>query len=473
VPGFTDTITLAVSSQVVGEERADIVRWRPDQVAPDTFAEFRDPDSARRGWFAGLDAAGTWHALLDADGVLSVRPVTTQADDEDWLDPHAEVVGLRVATLAWHDTEPGRLAWVSCPRTVGGPGGLYTLDVAGRTADVVLVAEVPYACGSPGVWLTDWGDWGFALAQSGDWSEYGQEPGPDRTVLLDADGMELVLVEPDSDGVVVVACPAGALMAEQAVEGSSSWVLLSLDGVRRTEVPGLAGKESVGNVWWSPDGSRLALTASDPGADGLSLLLVDAATGETVAEIVESGSEVSEARWSSDGRFLLYGRHVPSGPSQTALVVYDTLHGAIAAEVPLPENQEVLEIRSADPTIVTRPTPSQWGIDLNDAGPGVHTVFMLVDASSLAGEHIEELAGRLIWAETVVDLCGISIRADEDALLHVGDIFQTTEGCGSNPTAMQDAFDAYGLPESACVSMTAGDVEHEYCAPLGTPATLP
>jgi hypothetical protein len=31
---------------------------------------------------------------------------------------------------------------------------------------------------------------------------------------------------------------------------------------------------------------------------------------------------------------------------------------------------------------------------------------------------------------------------------------------------MQDAVDQFGLPETACVTVWFGGVDHEYCAPL-------
>ena len=113
-------------------------------------------------------------------------------------------------------------------------------------------------------------------------------------------------------------------------------------------------------------------------------------------------------------------------------------------------------------------TPVQWGIiiDNADLDPGVYTVDMIVDARPLTVDLVGDVSGRLIWAGTVVDLCGISIRQAGDRFLHIGDIFQTGEGCGSNPTAMQDAFDDFGLPETACMTVRFGGVDYEYCAPL-------
>jgi hypothetical protein len=31
---------------------------------------------------------------------------------------------------------------------------------------------------------------------------------------------------------------------------------------------------------------------------------------------------------------------------------------------------------------------------------------------------------------------------------------------------MQDAFNSFGLPQNACLSVTAGDVDNQFCAPL-------
>ena len=111
-------------------------------------------------------------------------------------------------------------------------------------------------------------------------------------------------------------------------------------------------------------------------------------------------------------------------------------------------------------------TPVEWEISFNDQGQGIHTLFMIVDARPLTAERVEEVSGRLIWDETVVDLCGISIRDVGDSFLRIGDIFGTSEGCGSNPAAMQDAFDQFGMPETACIAVGLDGVDHEYCAPL-------
>jgi hypothetical protein len=113
-------------------------------------------------------------------------------------------------------------------------------------------------------------------------------------------------------------------------------------------------------------------------------------------------------------------------------------------------------------------TPVQWEVHLSDWDPGVHTVFMELDVHPLSASLVEDVSGRLIWDETVVDLCNIGMESKGVGLLHIGDTFQTSEGCGSNPTAMQDAFDQFGLPDMGCVRVIVDGVDYEYCAPLPT-----
>jgi hypothetical protein len=115
-------------------------------------------------------------------------------------------------------------------------------------------------------------------------------------------------------------------------------------------------------------------------------------------------------------------------------------------------------------------TPVEWGIQVDERGPGTHTVAMIVEVGTLAQERVADTSGRLVWNETRVELCGIRIRSAEDGFLVIGDIFQTTEGCGSKPAAMQDAFDEFGLPDEGCVfiDVNGHDQPLSYCGPLST-----
>ncbi len=107
----------------------------------------------------------------------------------------------------------------------------------------------------------------------------------------------------------------------------------------------------------------------------------------------------------------------------------------------------------------------EWSITLNDEGGGSHTVVMIKTFSPLRESDISELGGRLTWKETDIELCNIGIRSVGDGFVQIGDIFQTTEGCGPDGE-MQRAFDEFGRPEVACVHVLADGLEDEYCAPL-------
>ena len=112
-------------------------------------------------------------------------------------------------------------------------------------------------------------------------------------------------------------------------------------------------------------------------------------------------------------------------------------------------------------------TENQWTIELDAMGPGVHTMFMIVDASPLAEEDIQDLGGRLIWNETEVGLCNAEIRGSGADFVSVGDGFESdTQGDCEFDKDMRKAFKKYGLPINACLTVTSGYVDYEYCAPL-------
>lgn len=125
-------------------------------------------------------------------------------------------------------------------------------------------------------------------------------------------------------------------------------------------------------------------------------------------------------------------------------------------------------------------TPVDWTIDLDTHGEGIHTIFMIADVSPMTVDDLQDLGGKLIWeGEVEINLCMdptyppvqwgkfISIRDVGDEFLRIGDGFQTNfqgAGCDIND-AMQNAF-VGSLPETACLSVRSGDVDHAFCAPL-------
>jgi hypothetical protein len=317
VPEFTDVITM----EQWEETGIDVVRWRSSQFGPETIEAFRDDGTS---WYSGFDAAGTWYVVQDENGVLSAHRLGVADPEPGWL-PDLQAVGVRVSSQAWHDTEPGKLAWLSCSRTPGGPGTLFLLDVADRMAEPVAVRQVDHSCSeTAGAWLHSWGDWGFSLEIL--------EGEAHRAAVLDAGGNEIGQIGGDSTGAWMVAGSAhGTIWAVDPSNPSPSWILASPDARSSTPVPGLVEGEWLDDARWSPDGTRLALSVRTTTADTSTVRIVEVPSGAVVAEIAGSDWETSLGAWSTDSRFLVYQRWTcldgcdSFEPEVWVLAFYDTL----------------------------------------------------------------------------------------------------------------------------------------------------
>jgi hypothetical protein len=125
-------------------------------------------------------------------------------------------------------------------------------------------------------------------------------------------------------------------------------------------------------------------------------------------------------------------------------------------------------------------TPVQWTIGPEGGSdPDVYTIFMIVDASPITEEQLGDFGGSLVWSETTIELCtnrpgqqwhtGINVRGLGENYLRIGDGFESNmqaTDCAIN-NALGDAFDAYGVPDSACIYVEeVGGARKEYCSPL-------
>ncbi len=174
VPGFTDTIVMLATPT----SSFDVVRWRSSSPTTELMLSL---DRGAAGWGSGgpmgLDASGGWFAEQFGDGLLVVH-----GGARDWEDP--ELIGLRVESSVWHDTDPGRIAWMACPRAEGS-ATLFTLDLADSLAEPVPVRSFETGCGA--TWVEHWGARGVVIG------------GPFATdhILVDAEGSETP-IEPSS-----------------------------------------------------------------------------------------------------------------------------------------------------------------------------------------------------------------------------------------------------------------------------------
>jgi hypothetical protein len=164
---------------------------------------------------------------------------------------------------------------------------------------------------------------------------------------------------------------------------------------------------------------------------------------------------------------------LPRGTYEFSCRLLDPFTGELLA-------QDVNTFEVKDPPPPFALTPDQWTIELDTLGPGIHSIFMIARASPLTVSELQDFGGRLVWDQTQVELCTdpafppdisgelITVRDIGNGFLKIGDGFETNEqasGCNIN-AEMQNAFDNFGLPGEACISVRTGGVDYEYCAPL-------
>lgn len=304
VPGFTDTIVMLATPT----SSFDVLRWRSSSPMTELMLSL---DRGAVGWGsggpAGLDASGAWFAEQFDDGLLVVHRGAGDSEDP-------ELIGLRVESSVWHDTEPGQIAWLESPRARGS-ATLFTLDVANELAEPVEVRS--FESGYRGAWLEHWGNRGMVV----------RGPFAADHFLIDAAG-SATPIEPSSR--LIAESPDGTTLWTRGEDGPTSWFLLSPDGRHRSAVPGLLNAGYSAAALWSPDGAYLALRL---GEGESALRIVDPTSGRVLTEVAEAGLDLvnSAWAWSTDSRFLLYQREVGG---RWTLVLYDTFTDT-TTEVPL------------------------------------------------------------------------------------------------------------------------------------------
>lgn len=174
-----------------------------------------------------------------------------------------------VTSFAWHDSEPGDLAYI---RVSGEEGSLWTAR-PDRTSSLVVDGL------DPSVTLSSWGDWGFAL----------QDPVERRVVLFTPDGELRSFV----DGVAYGSHPSGWI-----VVSDGELVLVSAGGGVSRLGTDLDAVGAVLNAEFSPDRSLIAVRGDE------GLVVVDADDGSRLRN-VELPASNPDLAWSSDSRFVL------------------------------------------------------------------------------------------------------------------------------------------------------------------------
>ncbi|MGB9358498.1 MAG: hypothetical protein WCC01_08080 [Acidimicrobiia bacterium] len=254
IPGFTDQVVMLATP----DERFTVVRWAPSKSSTDVVLSM-DRIAEYGCWPVGLDASGDWFARVQRDDTLIVHHV----HDTPGESSRSEAIGLNVGSVAWHETEAGSVAWISCARSGSGPSTLYALNVADSTASPTSVRAFEQDC-QDGIWLERWSDDGALISTTSD-TEF-----------------EQILVDPDG-------------------------ATVDADSRRWASVPGLDDDAPVVDHAASPDGRFVAAIVDEHwDVEIPKLCVIDAESGALVTEVSEHGSDIVAMTWSTGGRFLIY-----------------------------------------------------------------------------------------------------------------------------------------------------------------------
>jgi len=304
ISGFSDQIVMLSTPP----ERFSVTRWSPSESTP-TVVLSMDRLAEHGCSPVGLDVSGNWFARIQRDNTLIVHRVL----DSPGESYRSEAIGLNVASVAWHESRPGSVAWISCARSGSGPSTLYALDVADPTSEPVSIRTFQQDC-QGGIWLEGWSDDGALITESTDGRS-------DQTLI-------------GSDGAVVDLGQTSLNLTE------------SPDGQFHTTVPGLNDDAPVVEHASSPDGRFVAAIIDDHWDTEIpKLCVMDAETGALVAEVSEHDSDIVTMAWSTGSRFLVYELwNFETGSG--GLEWYDTETNT-TTRVPLTEIVDAIKITSS------------------------------------------------------------------------------------------------------------------------------
>lgn len=230
--------------------------------------------------------AGGDEVLFDSSGryVVLASDVPGGAGAVLSLGRHHQIrsVAAGVTGYAWHDSEPGVLAFTAVSE------GIWRLSTVASSFEPVVVMESDTERGR----IVAWGDWGWAIQS-------------DSEVTLLTTGGELKDTEP------------GTALASH----HTGWLLVHADGPKLVSAGGgviaLETDLAVGRpraAAFSPNASKLAVA----GPRGVSIVYLDTETVETVDIPADA------VAWSSDSRFLL-------AASGAGVIVFDDVMNSIEA----------------------------------------------------------------------------------------------------------------------------------------------
>lgn len=295
VPGWSETLYA-----VVGSHPTTFVTWESERTEGQPFRTAASLPEVAVGY--ELDVSGELFAFAVSDPDDEAASLHVMSRDRPVVD-----FDLRVTSLAWHASQPGRLAVVAA--RPDGTSHLVVLtfeDLEADRAGAQSIADV-----DSDTQIRSWNEHGFVT-----WSGDGQG----GTVgFLDPSG-ELQWQLPG--GPVAVFTPRGEVLVNRNLSERFEFVVASPDGPEGRPVVELP-VSGVTNSGWSPDGKQLALLFYEGTGKPWILQIYD--RQGVLVDSVSFDWRVWDLTWSIDQRFLLMPGTDDEGTH--ALIVYDTETG--------------------------------------------------------------------------------------------------------------------------------------------------
>lgn len=292
-PAPAEPVVPAVTIVATRHDGGDPFRVVVDETA---HLSFRGAFGDKRDF--AVDASGQWLAAASTSE-------TNHRDQDLWLGPvtgNLEPIVSGVRGFAWHDTEPGRLAWTHRESP--------TADLHLFTRDLREPATAAADLGPVTGWLRSWGDWGWSLTNSSASSWFD---------VLDAD--RNVVVEGARGSLAGHVPGLGLVMSPWGARSQPEYLDLDQPEDGFLPVPWLAGGHHLWSMAVSPEG-LVAAQVTNFDTRQHELIIVDR-QGVVLGSTPAAGSTGALA-WSADGQSLVYIREDWRREYRTELVAFNT-----------------------------------------------------------------------------------------------------------------------------------------------------
>jgi hypothetical protein len=243
-----------------------------------------------------LDASGTYMAALGTYSILDAPRQLFAGSVERGF----EAISPSTRGFAWHDTEPGQLAFID---------GSLEGAASFRLLDLTLEDPEQREVGSVTGWLSHYGAWGFSTFEMRRPDRWFRIFDPDGQLILDREAGKAVGFVPTLGMVATLA--DGTHVAIDPTTGATR------------ALPTFESQAVLWNIETGGQRGTYAVQASSRDFTTHRVLIYNR-LNEVIARL-DSGSSRQVMTWNGDGTKLIYA--IDNSSDRTSLVVYDVTDG--------------------------------------------------------------------------------------------------------------------------------------------------